>query len=200
MSALHSRVPRAAPRHQPRAGPRPACPRARALSGALRPLAAPSSSPSAIREANPNPDPDPTSDGGGVQYLDSIEAIDLSAPERGWRVAAQLPHPRAFAAACLGPDRCLYVLGGTENGSSSRPTVLRWDPRAEHVHQLAPMRSARAHFAGAFGPDGRIYVAGGFEWTGMLTSAEVYDPRLDCWTDLPEMGANMELCAGAFVW
>ena len=83
-----------------------------------------------------------------MSYLSSIEAIDLAAPERGWRTAAQLPHPRAFAAACLGPDRTLYILGGSHDGSSNTSTCLRWDPRSPAVHSLAPMASARHYFAG----------------------------------------------------
>lgn len=64
-------------------------------------------------------------DGNEDRYLDTIEAIDVDAPERGWRIVGQLPEPRAFAAACVGPQHALYVLGGTDNGSSNFATCVR---------------------------------------------------------------------------
>ena len=45
--------------------------------------------------------------------------------------------------------------------------------------------------------------AGGFEWSGQLTTAEVYDARADRWRPLPDLvdgGAVIEFCAGAAVW
>ena len=138
--------------------------------------------------------------GGGVSYLDSIECIDLHVPERGWRTVHTLPQPRAFAATCFGPDHCLYVVGGSDNGSGNFASCLKIDPRSGHTHALAPMAARRHAFAGAFAPDGQLYVAGGFEWIGMLTSAECYDPRADRWRDLPPLGACMELCTGAVSW
>ena len=51
--------------------------------------------------------------------------------------------------------------------------------------------------------DGQLYAAGGFEWSGQLTTAEVYDARADRWRPLPDLvdgGAVIEFCAGAAVW
>ena len=138
--------------------------------------------------------------GGNVAYLTSIEAIDLHATERGWRAAGQLPAPRAFASACVGPDLSLYVLGGTDNGSSNCASCLRWDPRTSTAHSIAPMTSPRHAFAAAFAPDGLLYVGGGFEWMGTLETAECYEPRKDAWRELPGLGAHLEFCAGAVVW
>ena len=141
------------------------------------------------------------SSGGGTCYLDSIEMIDAHNPdERGWRSAGRLEQPRAFGAACLGPDHCVYVLGGTDNGSSGFSSCLKWDPRSGRSHTLAPMGTSRHAFAADFAPDGLLYVAGGFEWVGVLTSAECYDTRADRWRALPEIGASFELCAGVCVW
>ena len=68
-------------------------------------------------------------DGNEDSYLDTIEAIDVDAPERGWHIVGQLPEPRAFAAACVGPQHALYVLGGTDNGSSNFATCVRCVPQ-----------------------------------------------------------------------
>ncbi len=138
--------------------------------------------------------------GGGTEYLSSIEALDLGAAERGWRAECVLPHPRAFATACIGPDHCLYIVGGSDNGSSNFASALKWDPRSGRTHKCAPMSTPRHYFAGAWSPCGQLHVAGGFEWTGGLSTAEVYDPRADAWRPLPDLGAYLEFCSGSFVW
>lgn len=52
---------------------------------------------------------------------------------------------------------------------------------------LAPMKHSRLYFASAVLADGRVFVAGG-EYSdagGDLNAAEIYDPVLNAWTDLP---------------
>ena len=68
--------------------------------------------------------------GGGVSYLSSIEAVDLSAPERGWRRVASLPEARAGGASCVGADHCLYVAGGGDDGTTNFSSCVKWDSRS----------------------------------------------------------------------
>ena len=141
--------------------------------------------------------------GGGLTYLASVECLDVAAPERGWRAVASLNQPRAGACAAFGPDHCLYVIGGGGNGHDADSTCVKWDSRANQWLPLAPMHARRHYFAAAFAPDGQLYAAGGFEWSGQLTTAEVYDARADRWRPLPDLvdgGAVIEFCAGAAVW
>jgi len=140
--------------------------------------------------------------GGGTTYLNTIEYIDAHRPdERGWRPCGSLERARAFGACCTGPDHCLYILGGTDNGSTGFSSCLKWDPRSATSHHLAPMSSSRHAFAASFAPDGKLYVAGGFEYVGTpLRSAECYEPVADKWRQLPELGASMEFCSGVCVW
>eukprot|EP00326_Haptolina_ericina_P032202 CAMPEP_0181240202 /NCGR_PEP_ID=MMETSP1096-20121128/40388_1 /TAXON_ID=156174 ORGANISM="Chrysochromulina ericina, Strain CCMP281" /NCGR_SAMPLE_ID=MMETSP1096 /ASSEMBLY_ACC=CAM_ASM_000453 /LENGTH=454 /DNA_ID=CAMNT_0023336043 /DNA_START=27 /DNA_END=1393 /DNA_ORIENTATION=- len=126
--------------------------------------------------------------GGGLSYLSSIEALDLSAPELGWSRVASMPEARAGSSGCLGPDHCLYIVGGGDNGTTNFSSCVKWDPRSGKWHQLASMHNPRHYFAGSFAPDGKLYVAGGFEWTAQLSSAEVYDPVADKWRLLPDLG------------
>ena len=121
--------------------------------------------------------------GGGTTYLNTIEYIDAHRPdERGWRPCCSLERARAFGACCTGPDHCLYILGGTDNGSTGFSSCLKWDPRSATSHHLAPMSSSRHAFAASFAPDGKLYVAGGFEYVGTpLRSAECYEPVADKW-------------------
>src|ERR1022692_4339569 len=58
--------------------------------------------------------------------------------------------------------------------------------------QIASMKNARLYYASAILADGRVFVAGG-EYNGgdsgvELDAAEIYDPVLDQWSDLPTPG------------
>ena len=67
------------------------------------------------------------------------------------------------------------------------------------VQQLCFQSGCSLNAALAYG----LYAAGGFEWSGQLTTAEVYDARADRWRPLPDLvdgGAVIEFCAGAAVW
>ncbi|KAL1496053.1 hypothetical protein AB1Y20_014682 [Prymnesium parvum] len=138
--------------------------------------------------------------GGGLSYLSSVESLDLSCPERGWLRVAEMAEARAGATGCFGPDHCLYVAGGGDDGTTNFSSAVKWDPRSGRWLRLASMHHRRHYFAGSFAPDGVLYVAGGFEWTAHLSSAECYDPRADKWRLLPDFGAYMEFCSGAFLW
>ena len=83
--------------------------------------------------------------GGGTSYLDSIEMIDAQHPsERGWVAAGRLGMPRAFGAACLGPDQCLYVLGGTDSGRQAFSHCLKVTVQPSHPpNPLLPVALAR---------------------------------------------------------
>jgi hypothetical protein len=142
----------------------------------------------------------PSLSGGGTSYLSSIEGLDALHPERGWRTVGALDAPRAFSASCVGPDGCVYVLGGTHNGARGFASCLKWDARCNACVPLAPMSATRHAFAAGFAPDGSLLVAGGFEWVGVLQSAECYEPRADRWRALPELGASFEFCTGVCVW
>jgi subtilisin family serine protease len=91
------------------------------------------------------------------------------------------------AAVCL--DGSLYVLGGYDNNThwSASRYLFRYDPAARQWARLADMRSRRSYHA-AVAARGRIWVFGGAdERDAELATAEVYDPRRDEWTPLPDL-------------
>jgi len=134
---------------------------------------------------------------GDTVYLDSVETFDVK--DGRWRESTPLPSRSVGNVAAVGPDHALYVAGGGPHGSEDAQTdvLLRLDPRAGRRWQaLCPMLVPRFYFAGAFAPDGRLYVAGGYTHRGQLTTAEVYDRRMDRWEMMDDFAASLEFCAG----
>lgn len=77
-------------------------------------------------------------------------------------------------------------------------TVMRYDVRTARWFECAPLGTPRSDFACMVHGD-RIYVAGGQSALSSargVSSAEVYDPNLDEWTLLPNMGTLRYKCAG----
>ena len=94
---------------------------------------------------------------------------------------------RHYFAGGFGPDGLIYVAGGFEwTGmlTSAERSALHTSP-----HPSYSMLGNRAAPSPADGPCLR--------WVPL---AHRYDPRKDRWADLPDMGASMEMCSGAFVW
>jgi len=94
----------------------------------------------------------------------------------------------------------LYVLGGCTSqcahGESAVNSVLRYDPRFNTWHQVAPMNNKRAYFfAGVL--DNKIYAIGGKFKEGSLATGERYDPATDKWEAIPSMPSAYHAHAGA---
>ena len=94
----------------------------------------------------------------------------------------------------------LYVLGGCTSqcahGESAVNSVLRYDPRFNTWHQVAPMNNKRAYFfAGVL--DNKLYAIGGKFKEGSLATGERYDPATDKWEAIPSMPSAYHAHAGA---
>eukprot|EP00246_Nothoceros_aenigmaticus_P012433 TRINITY_DN3858_c0_g1_i1.p1 TRINITY_DN3858_c0_g1~~TRINITY_DN3858_c0_g1_i1.p1 ORF type:complete len:352 (+),score=45.10 TRINITY_DN3858_c0_g1_i1:218-1273(+) len=102
---------------------------------------------------------------------------------RQWRELPKLPDNclNRYGMSSEVLEGQLYVMGG--GGKYQNPTaeVYRYNPLTNRWAAVAHMREARCHFvSGAF--QGRLYAIGGMGVTsGVLTSWEIYDPRLDEW-------------------
>jgi N-acetylneuraminic acid mutarotase len=56
--------------------------------------------------------------------------------------------------------------------------------------EVAPMSVTRAGHVSALMNDGRLLVAGGWDYTSNLTSAEIYNPDTDSWSDAGNMSSE----------
>lgn len=92
--------------------------------------------------------------------------------------------------------------GGGGSGARILASVEIFDPATETWTLVTPMRHARLGHVMFALPDNRVVVAGGTDdpdegERGTLRSAEIYDPDLDRWTDLPDMLQSRWAATGA---
>ena len=103
----------------------------------------------------------------------------------------------------FGP-RLVYILGGSNVNEEGLTKVEAYDPLTDAWKQLASMPIGRHLHAGA-ALDGNIYVMGGhpnpdvvYDDDDTLCTADVYNPRTDCWYRLANMTrARTNLAAAA---
>ncbi|PHU04350.1 Serine/threonine protein phosphatase 2A 59 kDa regulatory subunit B' eta isoform [Capsicum chinense] len=79
------------------------------------------------------------------------------------------------------------------------PSVLKYNVCSDSWIKCAPLGTPRFNFACMASKDGKIYVAGGqttFDGAKGTSLAEVYDPVLDEWKQLPNMSTTRYKCVG----
>ena len=131
-------------------------------------------------------------------YLSSAESCRISAGGSGvWEPLPPLSVQRAGVSAAVGPCGRIFAIGGGPDGRHEWNTMEVLDPRCGHWDtSLAPLHVGRHYNACAFGPDGCLYVSGAFRHDGQLDAVERYDPRMDQWEELPQIGEVVTFSAG----
>ena len=102
--------------------------------------------------------------GGGSVYHDTVEVMDLndaSGMNSGFQQLPPMGTRKTGAGGGFGPDGCMYVCGGSTNGSDGLTVVERLDLRTKQWETLAPLNCGRGYCSGAWNAEGRLYVAGG---------------------------------------
>ncbi|KAG8641884.1 F-box/kelch-repeat protein At1g16250 [Manihot esculenta] len=113
-------------------------------------------------------------------------------------------HHSGFSCVCI-YNRLLVIGGSYAPQDSSLPHqkplitdyVLQFDPFKKEWKRMESMRTPRSHFACSV-IGGKVYVAGGrnLSSTRGLALAEVYDPLIDKWEELPPMPNPQMDCLG----
>ena len=90
-------------------------------------------------------------------------------------------------AACLGPDGCLYAVGGYAGGDNiCLKTAERFDPHTQKWTKIAPMNRGRRALSLVALPDG-IYAIGGFTGKDYIAEVERYDISNNEWVQMKPM-------------
>ncbi|HVN52960.1 MAG TPA: kelch repeat-containing protein [Anaerolineaceae bacterium] len=127
----------------------------------------------------------------------TVEIYDPSNPETPWSSAAPLNHARAFHTATLiHPNGASYGMVLVAGGSSSAisgwgepmNSVERYDPVANTWTNVKPLLTARTDHSATLLENGTVLVVGGNgpntgEDETHLTSAEIYNPDANTWTE-----------------
>ena len=124
-------------------------------------------------------------------------AAEIYNPAAGaWTPAASMNVPRLnFVATRLADGRVLVTGGVSDNGQPGAGNAVTksaeiYDPATDRWTLVARMAHQRYVHAAALLPDGRVLVTGGSGVTihcMMRSTAEVYDPGTDAWTNVPSM-------------
>lgn len=130
---------------------------------------------------------------GGVdasgELTDKLSVFDLSDQE--WLEGFTVPIPMALAATVVLDDR-LYLIGGFD-GEEALADVWRFNPATANWTKLASMNQARIRpVAGVI--DNKIIVAGGADLI-TLSTAEIYDPAENVWSDISPLPEEMSAAA-----
>jgi hypothetical protein len=104
-----------------------------------------------------------------------------------WSAAGTMSTPRyGHASVSLG-DRVM-VMGGYDTNGAAQATAEICDGTSWRAS--ASMKTARAQASAVALPDGRVLVMGGRNGTSFFSSAEIYDPVLDKWSDAGTMAVS----------
>jgi N-acetylneuraminic acid mutarotase len=118
--------------------------------------------------------------------LSTVEAYDPATDT--WTAMAPMPTPRHAQAATLGPDGCIYVLGGTNDKVVSTDAVEIFDPVKDSWRRGTPMPHGQecAAATSTSGPDGEVLVFAGWDARKRpIPGAVAFHPGTNEWRSLP---------------
>lgn len=128
--------------------------------------------------------------GGGTLFHDTVETFDTQTGQ-SLVLGPRMHEKRSGAGAGFGPDGCLYVCGGSPNGSQMLSSAERYDPRRGAWETLPQLPADAGYTTALFGLDGVFYCCGGMvgRHFGNEQSNKLFafDPRRGAWEQVAEM-------------
>jgi hypothetical protein len=116
---------------------------------------------------------------GGGLGTSAVASAELYDPGTGqWTATGAMPEGRIYHTAMLVLGGTVLVAGGANGVVDPFPLVTaeRYDPVTGSWTATASMGLARSSYTATLLGDGTVLVAGGAGSSGVLASAEVYDP------------------------
>ena len=132
--------------------------------------------------------------GGETVYHDTVEVLCLNnGMDSAFQALPTMSTKKTGAGGGFGPGGCMWVCGGSTNGSDGLTRVERLDLRMKKWETMAPLTQGRGYCSAAWSADGRLYCAGGsvlrenqmlhngtlhtFNVQETWDTIEVFDPR-----------------------
>jgi len=138
--------------------------------------------------------------GGGIFESQPASAEIFDPTKNHWSATAPMSVYRFGQTTTLLGDGRVLVTGGTDGFTTFRSTEI-YDPKQDRWSAAASMTTGRDGHTATLLPNGDVLVIGGLETDALssppltipLSSAEVYDPRVDRWSAVAGMaGARDE--------
>jgi hypothetical protein len=126
---------------------------------------------------------------GGMDYLSTVEILNWEGGGR-WLKLPDMTYKRSGPGVAVGPDGCIYVVGGSPDGLLGHTSFERLDLREGKWQKLKDMNFGRGYTAACWGRGNSFFVSGGLKADGpgqqsmFQQTMECYDPRANKWTTL----------------
>ena len=135
--------------------------------------------------------------------LQAFSEVELYDPATGiWTTTNSMNNLRLWPSATVLPNGKVLLAGG-DNFNGVLSVCELFDPATGTWTPTGPMNAARIHEVSVLLPNGKVLVAGGSgpsgNDAGWISSAELYDPTTQTWTNLPPMSTPRAWATGTLL-
>jgi len=136
-------------------------------------------------------------------HLQAFGEVELYDPAtRTWTTTNSMNNPRVWPSATVLSNGKVLLAGG-DNYNGVLSSCELFDPATGTWTPTGSMNAARIHHVTVLLPNGKVLVAGGSgpsgNSAGWISSAELYDPTTETWTNIPPMSTPRAWATGTLL-